>query len=73
MKTKYIQGMINNLARENYEALYTAWFNIPNFYEGRLFVSNCVAALLYRAKGQQLPIAVRKSSRCIPQAGEFRV
>ena len=60
MKSKYLKGSISGLNYENYEAQWTAWYNIPKLYEGRLYVHPSIAVLLSCTKGQKVPIIVRK-------------
>ena len=60
MKSKFLKGSISELNYENYEAQWTAWYNIPKLYEGRLYVHPSIATLLYRTKGQKVPIIVKK-------------
>lgn len=60
MKSKYLKGSISGLNYENYEAQWTAWYNIPKLYEGRLYVHPSIAVLLSCTKGQKVPIVVGK-------------
>lgn len=60
MKSRHIIGSISAPNYETYEAQWTAWYNIPKLYEGRLYVHLSIITLLYKSRGQKVPIVVRK-------------
>ena len=76
MKSRYVTGVVKNPSAGSYGYLWSAWsayYVIPNIYEGRLYINDEFLPILLNAKNQEIPIGVYKKGGRINTAGGFEV
>ena len=75
MKSKYVKGLIKYPSAGAYHCSepWSAYYVIPNLYEGRLYINDEFVTILLNAKKQEIPVTVYKKGGRINSAGGFKV
>lgn len=74
MKSKYVKGVIKYPSAGSYSSEpWSAYYVIPNLYEGRLYINEEFIPILLNAKKQKIPVIVYKKGGRINSAGGFKV